>query len=76
MPTLGIAGLVQDEHPGWVGPQIGMRLPQLQALDIDRFGIPRGIMHEVMQPLALGPRNQGRQLDQRTRCAPVATRVQ
>ena len=58
MPPFGIAGLVQDEHPGWVWPQIGVGLPQFQALDIDRFGIPRGIMHKVMQPLALGPRNQ------------------
>ena len=63
MPALGIASLVQDEHPGWVRPQIRVRLPELQALAIDRLNIPRGIMHEVMQPLALGPRNQGRQLD-------------
>ena len=46
-------------------PQIGVGLPPFQALAIDRFDIPRGIMHEMMQPLALGARNQGRQLDQR-----------
>ena len=46
-------------------PQIRVCLPELQALAIDGLGIPRRIMHEVMQPLALGPRNEGRQLDQR-----------
>jgi hypothetical protein len=64
-PRLPIAGLIQDEHPGWVGPQIRVRLPQFQALAIDRLGIPRSIMQEVMQPLALGPRKESRQLDQR-----------
>ena len=76
VPALGIAGLVQDEDPGGVRPQIRVCLPQLQALDIDGLGLPRRIMQEVMQPLALGPRNEGRQLDQRTRCALAATRVQ
>ena len=65
LPTFGITRLVQDEHPGRMRSQIRMRLPEFQALGIDRLNIPRGIMHKVMQPLALGPRNQGRQLDQR-----------
>jgi hypothetical protein len=64
-PRLPIAGLVQDEHPGWVRSQIRVCLPQREALEIDGLSIPRGIMHKVVQPLALGPRNQGRQLDQR-----------
>jgi hypothetical protein len=40
-PRLPIAGLVQDEHPGWVRPQIRVRLPQFQTLAIDRLNIPR-----------------------------------
>ena len=42
-----------------------MGLPEFQALAVDGLDIPRSIMQKVMQPLALGIRNQGRQLDER-----------
>lgn len=65
MPALGIAGFSKEQNPGWVWPQIRVCLPQLQTPAVDRLGVPRGSMHEVMHLLSVGARHQGRQRDHR-----------
>lgn len=65
LPALGIARLIKDEHSCRMWTQRRVRLPQLQPLTIDRLGIPRSIMHEMLQLLPIGTRDEGCQLDPR-----------
>ncbi len=63
-PALGIAGLVDDEDPAGMGPQHGMRLPQLQPALVERRGIPGRLHQEVVQRLPVGTGHQRCQLHQ------------
>ena len=62
---LGIAGLIDDEHPARMRSQERMRLPALQPAPIERFGVPGGVVQEVVQRLAMGCRDDRRQFDER-----------
>src|SRR5260370_30916079 len=62
--AFGIAGLVNDQQAAGMGAQVGVGLPLRQPTAIERLGIPRRVMQEVVQALPVGARYDRAQLDQ------------
>ncbi len=63
--ALGIARLIDDEHAARMGAQIRMRLPVLESSPIERLGVPRRIVQEVMQRLPIGSGHDAGEFDER-----------
>jgi hypothetical protein len=60
--ALAVAGLIDDEHPVGVRPQVRVSAPQFQPPRVEGGAVPGRVVQEVMQPLAVGPGDQGGQL--------------
>jgi hypothetical protein len=65
LAALGIARLIDDQHPTRVRAEIGMRLPALQSPAIERLRIPRRVMQKVVQRLPVGSGHDVGEFDER-----------
>jgi hypothetical protein len=63
--ALGIAGLIDDQHPLPMGLQPGMSAPERKSLLVERGAVPGRVMQKVMQGLAPRAGHNGGELDNR-----------